>query len=39
MGPHDESRFARRRQLRPAKAYEAYFAAPKDVILKKDGVL
>lgn len=33
--PHDESRFARRKRLRPAKSYEAYFAAPEDVILKK----
>ena len=33
--PHDESRFARRKRLRPAKAYEAYFAAAEDVILKK----
>ena len=33
--PHDESRFARKRRLRPARSYEAYFAAPEDVILKK----
>lgn len=33
--PHDQSRFARRKRLRPAKEYEAYFAAPEDVILKK----
>ena len=33
--PHDISRFARRKKIRPAKEYEAYFAAPEDVILKK----
>lgn len=33
--PFDHSRFARRKRLRPAKDYEADFAAPEDVILKK----
>lgn len=33
--PFDQSRFARRKRLRPAKDYEADFAAPEDVILKK----
>ena len=33
--PFDQSRFARRKRLRPAKDYEADFAAPEDVIIKK----
>ena len=33
--PHDESRFSRKRKIRPAEEYEAFFAAPEDVILKK----
>lgn len=33
--PFDQSRFTRRKRLRPAKDYEADFAAPEDVILKK----
>lgn len=33
--PFDASRFARIRRLRPAEQYEANFAAPEDVILKK----
>ena len=33
--PHDQSRFARKRRLRPSKDYEADFSAPEDVILKK----
>jgi hypothetical protein len=33
--PHDQSRFTRRRRIHPAEDYEAYFAAPEDVILKK----
>ena len=33
--PHDQSRFSRRRKVRPAQEYEAYFAAPEDVIIKK----
>ncbi len=31
----DDSRFTRKRRLRPAKDFEADFAAPEDVILKK----
>ena len=33
--PFDQSRFARKKRLRPAKDYEADFASPEDVILKK----
>lgn len=33
--PFDRSRFSRARRLRPAEEYEADFAAPEDVILKK----
>jgi len=33
--PFDRSRFTRKKRLRPAKDYEADFAAPEDVILKK----
>src|SRR3990172_7094001 len=33
--PFDQSRFARRKRLRPAKDYEADFSAPEDVIIKK----
>ena len=31
----DDSRFARKKRIRPAKEFEADFAAPEDVILKK----
>lgn len=33
--PFDISRFSRRRRLQPSKEYQADFAAPEDVILKK----
>lgn len=33
--PFDRTRFSRARRLRPAEEYEADFAAPEDVILKK----
>jgi hypothetical protein len=33
--PFDRSRFARARRLRPSVAYEASFASPEDVIIKK----
>jgi hypothetical protein len=33
--PFDESRFQRRQKIRPAQSYEADFASPEDVILKK----
>jgi hypothetical protein len=35
MDEFDRSRFARGRRVRPAQDYEADFAAPEDVILKK----
>lgn len=35
MTPFDRSRFERGRRLNPAPDYEAVFAAPEDVILKK----
>jgi hypothetical protein len=34
-GSFDQSRFARSRQLQPADDYEATFASPEDVIVKK----
>ena len=33
--PFDRSRFSRARRIRPAETYEARFAAPEDVIIKK----
>ena len=33
--PFDRSRFSRARTIRPAETYEAQFASPEDVILKK----
>ena len=33
--PFDRSRFARVRMIRPAESYEAAFASPEDVIIKK----
>ena len=33
--PFDRSRFARARMIRPVETYEARFASPEDVILKK----
>jgi hypothetical protein len=33
--PFNRSRFSRKRRLRPSKEYEADFASPEDVILKK----
>src|SRR4030067_1457193 len=33
--PFDNSRFSRSRRIHPAESYEAYFAAPEDVIIKK----
>ena len=33
--PFDRSRFGRRRRISPAESYEADFAAPEDVIIKK----
>ncbi len=33
--PFDESRFRRFRRIQPAETYEAHFAAPEDVIIKK----
>ncbi|MBI3611343.1 MAG: hypothetical protein HY204_11680 [Nitrospirae bacterium] len=33
--PFDQSRFSRKKRLRPAKDYQADFAAPEDVIIKK----
>lgn len=35
LGPFDRSRFARARRVRPGEDYEATFASPEDVILKK----
>jgi len=35
LGSFDRSRFARARRVRPAEDYEASFASPEDVILKK----
>ena len=35
MDPFDHSRFGRGRRVRPAPDYEATFASPEDVILKK----
>jgi len=34
-GPFDRSRFTRGRRVRPSEDYEAVFASPEDVILKK----
>lgn len=33
--PFDNSRFSRARRIFPAESYEAFFAAPEDVIIKK----
>ncbi len=33
--PFDESRFQRAQRIRPTESYEAVFAAPEDVIIKK----
>ncbi len=33
--PFDESRFSRARRISPAESYDASFAAPEDVIIKK----
>lgn len=33
--PFDDSRFQRARRIRPSETYEARFAAPEDVIIKK----
>lgn len=33
--PFNQSRFSRKRRVRPSKEYEADFASPEDVILKK----
>jgi hypothetical protein len=33
--PFDDSRFSRVRRIHPAETYQAYFASPEDVIIKK----